>query len=190
MINLRWITHLETFAVNARFHALVSGDVWKGDTQIPQVTDETHKTLMLRARDPASGDAAPADLPVLAEWKSMRSLLSRARRAILADPVFGQALDHDAPLGSVGISVLKPQTAKAWMRDLGEHEQRHFRFYVALITNPRCQLYAGGEQIHVAQGSLVFLNTLAEHSEVNFGEAPSAHLVLELRRFLLPEQSE
>lgn len=188
-MNLHWITHLETFAANAKFYKLVSGDPWAGKSAIQRMTDPKlpHNTLMLRVQNEPSLDNWLDDLPMndqpaFAEWKSLRTLIARARKAISFDPVLGPLIDLSAPLGRVVISVLQPRSTMMWHSDLGDYAKRHFRFHVSLVTNPRCFLYCGAEALHVPQGSLVYLNAVEQHCAVNFGEAQRSHLIFELRR--------
>lgn len=188
-VTLRFITHLETFSTNAQFHRLVAGDIWAGKTPLAQMTDERmpHKTLLLRVQNDHSlanwlDDLPMHDQPEFEKWKTLRGLLSRARRAIAFDPILGPMVDPTAPLGRVVISVLQPRSPMMWHSDLGEYAKRHLRFHVVLVTNPRCHLHCGGDTIHAPQGALVHLNALEQHCATNFGEAPRAHLIFELRR--------
>src|SRR5487761_1894574 len=131
-MTLRWITHLDTFSVNAQLHRLTGGDLWKGKTALAQMTDPKmpHKTLLLRVQDKPSlenwlDDLPMHDQPVFEKWKSMRTLIARARRAISIDPFIGPLVDATAPLGRVVISILQPHSVMAWHSDLGEYAKHH-----------------------------------------------------------------
>lgn len=188
-MNFRFITHLETFRANAQFAKLTGGDPWAGKTPLAQMIDPKlpHKTLYLRVQNEPSLDNWLEDLPMhdqpeFEKWATMRQLLARARRAIAFDPMLGPMVDSTAPLGRVVISVLQPHSPMMWHTDLGPYAKAHLRFHVALMTNPRCQVYCNGESFHLPVGMLAHLNVLEWHCATNFGESTRAHLIFELRR--------
>lgn len=193
-MNLRFITHLDTLAVNAQFCRLVSADPWGGKTSLATMTDPNmpHKTLFLRVQNNPTrenwlDDVPMHDEPEFEKWKSLRALLGRARKAIYADPVLREMVDPEAQPGRIVISVLKPNNVMAWHSDLGDYAKRHLRFHLALQTNPACYLYGRHEQLHLPVGGLAYLNALDPHCAANWGSSLRSHLVFELRRRDAPE---
>ena len=188
-MNFRFVTHVDIFSVLAKFHHLVSGDQWAGQTPLAQMTllEVPHKTLYLRVQENPTRENWFDDLPMHDEpeyekWKSLRSVLARCRKAIFADPMLGPMIDQLAAPGRIVISVLQPRSTMNWHSDIGEYAARHIRFHLALTTNPLCMLYCGGEQYHLHVGTLAHINVLEQHSAVNFGISPRSHVVFELRR--------
>ena len=195
-MNLRFITHLDPLAVQARFHQMVKGDPWAGETKLAQMTDERlpHKTLYLRVQKEPTlenwlADNVMHDEPEYENWKSLRNLLGRARKAIFADQFLRDMVDPTAPPGRIVISVLQPNSVMQPHIDLGEYAQRHLRFHLALQTNPACVLHARIENLHLPAGGLAFLNVLEPHWAANWGSSPRSHVIFELRRRDAPERN-
>lgn len=193
-MNLKFITHLETFATNAQLHKLVSGNLWSGACSFPDLIEGDRRTLLLRVQNDAKLENWDADLPMhdrpdFEKWKSLRALLSRARKAIACDPIVAPNLDLTAPLGRVVIAVLQPGGVVPWQIDPGEYADRHLQFCVALVTNPRVLFYCNGDGAPILPGSLVYFDATEYHSVVNFGDAPCAHVVFGLRRREAPDAS-
>ena len=146
MNNFRVFTHLDTFAVIARLHKIV--------LQIPE-----DGILQLREPD--------AETQAFRDWKSLQSLLTRARKAI------GSPED----LGAVSIERLKAGTVTAWTKDL-PNDWHLFR--IPLVTNPACSEYGKGETVHMPAGSLWWFNTEEMNCSANWGTEARYHLVFEL----------
>lgn len=188
-MTLRYITHLDTFAVIAQFHKITHGDPWKATPDCAQMVDPKlpHKTLLLRTQKNPALDNWLDDLPMvdsseLEKWKGMRGLLTRAQKAIFNDPLLKELADPTAPLGRVVVSVLAPRSVMAWHSDLGDYAKRHLRFHIPLVTNPACTLYCGAEQVHVPVGALMYLDALKQHCAGNHGHTARSHVIFELRR--------
>lgn len=146
MNNFRIFTHLDTFAVIARLH--------KQLLQIPE-------TGILELRE------GETETSVFKEWKTLQSLLTRARKAI------GSPED----LGSVYVERRKPGVVTAWSKDL-PNDWHLFR--IPLVTNPGATEYAKNESVHMPAGSLWWCNTEEMNSSANWGTEARYHLVFEL----------
>lgn len=193
----RFVTHLDTLSAAAQFCKLVAHDPWAGATPLAQMTDDTmpHKSLLLRVQNASSIDNWFDDLPMFDQpeyekWKSLKRLMTQARKAIFADDFLSRHLDASKPTGRMVISIMKPRGTMTWHSDVGEYAERHMRFHLVLQTNPLCKLYCGPEMIHAPVGALVYLNALEQHSAANWGATPRSHVIFELRRKDAPEEAE
>jgi hypothetical protein len=146
MQNFTVFTHLETFHVIARLA--------KQALQIPE-----DGLLVLREVD--------AETQTFKDWKSLQSLLSRARKAIKSPE----------DLGAVFIERLKAGVVTPWTKDL-PNDWHTFR--IPLVTNPGATEYCRNEMVHMPVGSLWWTNTEDWASSANWGTEPRYHLVFEL----------
>lgn len=110
----------------------------------------------------------------LGRWPEMKRLLERLRQ--IAKPAIGEV-----ELGLVFLEMLLPGQALPWALTDSAYMARHQRAHLAIRTNPRAMLYAGGDHYHAFPGQLTIVNERARHSAVNFGEWPRIHLVLDFR---------
>ena len=122
-------------------------------------------------------DADHVDDPVLAEWKSAKALLNRVRNA-----ASGALGGKPADLGKALIVSLKPGGHIPWHLDEGEYAERHTRFHLAISSNPAAWLLSGADRWQPGVGGLVWVNHRVLHSEVNFGDFPRIHLVVDVRK--------
>lgn len=152
-----------------------------GDSRLPS------RSLPLRAHNKPTLDNWLEDLPVhdtvtLEKWGSMKQLLGRARRHILAHPKLAQALDNAAPVSRAMLTVLAKEGVIAWHCDDGPYHEKHLRFHVPLVTNPYCTMYSANEQVHMNVGDLWWFNNRVPHCAANWGTVPRIHLIFEMRR--------
>ena len=186
-MNLRWITHLDTFPVMARLMKL-NPPAWRpvearGETNDPMIG--LGASLLLRAHNNITKANWLDDLPIaenseLAQWPSMKRLLDRGRKAIMAESVSRQCLS--GKMGRAMISRLDAGSTIFWHVDDGPYHEKHVRFHVPLVTNPGCIMYSGPQSQHLEVGSLWYFNNRVRHSAANWGAHYRLHLVFEMRR--------
>ena len=139
-------------------------------------------TLYARYKDRFGGDHHSAEilplrtaedaLPILAEWKSAKALLSRLR--VAAAPLTG---GKTAELGAVALVRLKAGGYIDWSREEGEFHS----VQLPIVPSPGAWLYSGGEAAVLPVGQLTFVNRKVLYSAVNLGDHPVIHLVTDVR---------
>lgn len=108
-------------------------------------------------------------------WPEMKRLVERLRQ--IAKPVIGEV-----DLGLMFLEMLHPGQCLPWELSDSAYVTRFLRLHLAIRTNPRALLYAGGEQWCVQPGQAVITNKRVRHSAVNFGDHPRIHLVLDFKQ--------
>lgn len=163
MPNFRAITYLDTLP------AMIG--LWKkrGDFAAGFDDADPRKTIEVRGARNADEPETYADMPVLEDWKGLRSLLAKAQRGIGVQP-----------LGAASVEMLPSRTAVPWMAETEAHARRFDRFVLALATNPGCLTYCGNEVVHMPVGHLYWMAAGVLHSAVNFGEHPRYHLIFDV----------
>lgn len=106
------------------------------------------------------------------ELRNMVKLLTRQATRLVG------AVD----LGCISMEMLDPGAATAWASESGAYAERWTRAHLALRTNPGAWFYCGGEAAHMQVGFINAVNMLALASQVNFGEFPRVHLVIDFRK--------
>jgi hypothetical protein len=132
----------------------------RGETE--SVADPTTRVLLRQPND--EGDAVN-----LVEWPHLANVLSRIVRLPKAQ---GQEL------GSVYLAHLRQGSFVQWHADPPRGWQT---LHLPIVTNPGAWMYSGPQSAHLESGVLTWVNAAALCSEVNFGEFPRIHLVLEVR---------
>lgn len=145
------------------------------------------RCALLRVHQNVSPENWRDDLPcrdsaALKSWSQMRRLVGQARAAILSNQPLRGVLDPDAPTGRIILFTLAPGMPLGWHIDDSAYDERHMRFHVPLVTNPRAFLYCLDEMMHLAAGSLWLFNTRVVHSAANWGTEDRIHLVIEMRK--------
>ncbi len=139
-------------------------------------------TLFAKYKDRFAGSHHSADfiplrssesaLPILAEWKTAKTLLSRLR--VAAAPLVG---GKTAELGQAALVRLKPGGHIEW----GCDETDYLALHLAVVPSPGAWVYSGGESAVLPVGQLTFVNHRVLYSAVNFGDHPVIHLVVDVR---------
>lgn len=115
---------------------------------------------------------------LLAKWKSLNNLISRASRVV----------EQAAPQWEIGdayIEQLGPGAVLHWAK---ANEPRT-SIHIGLVTTPMAMLYSGTESMSVATGQIVLVEEGTWHSAVNFdGISSRYHLVMTLRQKALPDE--
>lgn len=136
-------------------------------------------TLFAKYKDRFVGDhhsasliplrSAEGPLPILAEWKTAKSLLSRARVALA--PFFG---GETPELGEAALVRLAPGGHIEWGSEPAGHS-----FQLPIIPSPGAWVYSGGEGQVLPVGQLTFVNRRVLYSAINLGDHPVIHLVFD-----------
>lgn len=114
---------------------------------------------------------AEGALPILAEWKTAKALLSRTRAALA--PFFGGKTPE---LGEAALVRLKAGGHLEWgFADAGHS------FHLPIVPSPGAWVYSGGEAAVLPVGQLTFVNRRVLHSAINLGEHPVIHLVIDAK---------
>jgi hypothetical protein len=104
------------------------------------------------------------------KWPQLRNVVSRVTRLPAA---------KEYELGLVTVELLSPGEATAWeMRAPWPLQLLH----LPIVTNPAAMVFSGPQGWHIKHGVLTWVNNAVLCSEVNFGEFPRIHLVLEVRK--------
>lgn len=185
--NFRAVAHLDVFAVMPRLHKLQPAN-WKGVRERGEVNHPSigmGASILLRGHDDITEANWLDDLPVkdtklLTEWPTMKSLLAKAKKAIMAEPIAKAYLSGE--MGRAMVSRLDPGSTIFWHVDDGPYHSKHIRFHLALVTNPGCILYSAAESMHVPVGMLTYFNNSPRHSAANWGAFHRLHLIFEMRR--------
>lgn len=187
MTNFRFVTHLDTFPVMTRL-AKLNPPTWKpvaarGEVMHPDIG--LGASLLLRAHGNITKENWLNDLPIaeqpdLVQWTSMKRLLERARKAVMAEPAARQYLSGE--MGRAMVSRLDPGSTIFWHVDDGPYHSKHVRFHVPLVTNPGCIMYSGPQSMHLEVGGLWFFNNRVRHCAANWGVHHRLHLIFEMRR--------
>lgn len=124
---------------------------------------------------PLRNEAGP--LPILAEWRSIKALLSKVR--VTAAPLFD---GRSGVLGTAALVRLAPGGFMDWTSEDSDYARDHLRLHLCLVPSPGCCVFSGGESGLLPVGMLTYVNRLVLHSAVNFGETPAIHLVVDLKK--------
>lgn len=130
--------------------------------------------LALRA---AGDDAEIHDLPILAEWRSMKGLLSRIRTG--AAPLFGGATPR---LGRAWIEVVPPYAGTPWSLEAGDYADVHVRTRTCLIPAPGAVSFCGAQSAQLGVGWVHAHDPRLLASEANLGDHARVHLVVDVER--------
>lgn len=115
--------------------------------------------------------SAAGPLPILAEWKSAKALLTRLRAA--AAPAF----DGKTPeIGEASVVQLSAGGFVEWSQD----EARGPHAHICIVPSPNAWLYSGGDSSVLPPGQLTLVDHRCLWSAANFGDYPAIHLVAEL----------
>lgn len=192
-MNFVKVTHLFTFPVMHQLAKLRPAS-WppfepRGESNNPMIG--LGASVILRGHDKITkanwlDDLPVRDKPELESWASMKNLLKRASRAIMAHPIGDAHLSGQ--LARVMLSRLDaaPQdggNSIFWHVDDGAYHSRTARFHVPLVTNPVCLMYSGPEGgLHFPVGDLFYINNHVRHSAANFGNEGHyrVHLIFEM----------
>lgn len=156
-MNIRPITFVDTWAFASILHNRFK-DRFSGG-------GEGYDTLDLRSE--AGG------LPILAEWKTAKSLISRV--ALAAAPLFG----GETPLlGECFLLRMKGGGSLPW--SVRESDAGWLTLALAIVPAPGSWFYAGGESAVLPPGQLTYLNRGVLHSAVNFSQHSSITMVLDV----------
>jgi hypothetical protein len=112
-------------------------------------------------------------LPILSEWKSAKSLLSRVANA--AAPLFG---NQTPDLGAADLLRIRAGGVVPWAV---REPTGWLSLALCIIPAPGAWLYAGGEAAVLPVGQLTLINRQALNSAVNLSNHPSITLVLDAR---------
>jgi hypothetical protein len=116
-------------------------------------------------------------LPILAEWRAAKALLSRIRTA--ASPLCeGQA----GVLGTAALVQLDAGGFVPWAWEATEYARQYHRLHLCVVPSPGACVLAGGESGVLPVGMLTLVNRTVLHSYVNFGATPVIHLVCDIRK--------
>lgn len=186
-VNFRFIKHFDTLAVMPRLAKLKPQD-WKGvpergEVNLPDIG--MGASLLLRGHKDITEENWLKDLPVedtpeLKDWPTMKSLLSKARAAIMNEAVAKDYLSGQ--MSRAMVSRLDPGSTIFWHIDDGPYHSKNIRFHLPLLTNPGCLLYSGPEMQHIPVGMLTYFNNRVRHSAANWGATMRLHLIFEMRR--------
>ncbi len=116
------------------------------------------------------------DAPILKEWNSGRALLSRIRSA--AAPFFN---DRTPTLGRAWIETLPPLAGTPWASEVGEYADQHARLRTCLVPAPNAISHSGQQAATLLVGAVHLIDHKALCCEVNHGEHPRVHLIVDVR---------
>ncbi len=132
---------------------------------------------VLPLRAVKQGDEDATDCAILKEWKGARALLTRFRAAAA---VF---LDgRSATLGRAWLETLPPGAHTPWALDETDYGRGYYRARICLIPSPGAWSYSGGGAALLAVGAVNVFDPTLLACEVNFGDHPRTHLVIDVRR--------
>ena len=119
--------------------------------------------LPLRSRDAA--------LPILAEWKSAKALLTRLRAAA------AQGFDGRTPeIGEASVVQMIGGGHVEWSADDARGPHAH----ICIVPAPGAWVFSGGDSSVLPPGQLTLVDHRQLWSAANFGEYPAIHLIAEL----------
>lgn len=131
---------------------------------------------ILKLRDFKDDETETSDLPILREWKSARAVLARIRAS--AAPFF----EGQTPiLGRAWIEVLPPESGTPWAIEVDDYADAHRRTRTCLIPNPGAISYSGGAAANLLVGMVNLIDHRALCSEINGGEHPRVHLIVDIK---------
>lgn len=165
MPNILLLGHVDTWALAGSLRS-----------KIGLFKEGTPRVVAVRA--PRRGtEAADEDFVSYKEtmWPELRNMIALLRRK-------AEAAVGEIELGLVSLEQLDPGAIVPWHTESGAYAERFTRAHLALRTNPGALVYCGPEAIHMAPGFLNAINMLAPTSQVNFGEHPRIHLIVDFRR--------
>ena len=130
---------------------------------------------ILKLRD-LNDEGEYADLPILAEWRSAKAVLSKVRAG--AAPHFGGV----APvLGRAYIEALPPTSGIAWVAEHGDAVDAFLRTRTCLIPSPGAVTHCGSVSASLLVGIVNVIDMKQLCSEVNHGEHTRVHLVVDVK---------
>lgn len=134
---------------------------------------------VLKLRDVDADDVLQpiVDQPILAEWKTAKSLLQRMRnlaRTTLKAP--------EIDLGKAWVETLPGGQAIPWQSFEDDYAQDHIRTRTGLILAPDCFTYSGHFKEMIGYGAVNVVEHRILHSETNFSAYPRTHLVVDIQR--------
>lgn len=132
---------------------------------------------VLKLRDFDGDSETVVDLPLVKDWKTAKSLLSRLRAG--AAPHFGGVTPG---LGRAWIEVLPPQAGTPWTAEAGDYADTHIRTRTCLIPSPGAVSHVGLQNATLLVGVVTSYDPRALACEVNHGEHARAHLIVDVRR--------
>ena len=109
------------------------------------------------------------DATDLEKWPNLRNVLSRIGR-----------IDQDFEIARGMLDLLHPGAARDW--DRPTFQAGLSTLHLPIVSNMGCMNYAGTESLRLIPGVLYLTNNAVMCSEVNFGQTPRIHLVLEVRK--------
>ena len=115
--------------------------------------------------------SAAGALPVLAEWKSAKALLTRLRAA--SAPAFE---GRTPEIGEAAVVQLAPGGFVEWTRD----EARGPHVHLCIVPSPNAWVYSDGSGAVLPPGQLTLVDHRKLWSAANYGDYPAIHLVAEL----------
>lgn len=113
-------------------------------------------------------------LPILAEWKSAKALLSRIANA--ASPIFG------GEVPDLGVAELVKISAGGVIPWNAEEPSEWVSLALCIVPAPGAWLYSGGEAAVLPVGQLTIVRRDLLHSAINLSNHPSITLVLRVRK--------
>lgn len=156
-MNIVPIGYIDSWAFSATLHSKYK-DRFGGDHHSMSI-------LPLRSEESA--------LPILAEWKSAKALLTRIRTA--AAPFFG---GETPELGTAALVKVIGGGYVEW----GIRESDWVSLHLCIVPSPGAWTYSGGEGVVLPVGQLTFINRNAIHSAINLGHHAVIHLVVDARK--------
>ena len=131
---------------------------------------------ILALRDVAD-DVDVADLPILKEWKSARTLLLKIRNQ--AAPFLSGKVPE---LGKVWIETLPPESATPWTHEIGDYADEHHRLRICLIPGVDCYSFCGEARVILNVGIVNLIDHKKMCSEANMGQFARTHLIVDIRK--------
>jgi len=137
--------------------------------------DEGRRRLAIR--EPGDGEDVWRHHDEFEKWVPLRNLIAKIRR---------QPATEGTDTGRILLEWLEPGAVVHWTH----HETNWQRFHMALVTNPLCWVFSGAEGLHMQVGFLNWINLAQPTSQLNLGESPRIHLVVEFRKHAQKEDIE
>lgn len=138
---------------------------------------------LLKLRD-LDEEGEPYDLPILAEWNSARAFLSRFKSAA-AQFLGGQK----AVLGKAWLESLPGMHGTPWTLEEDDYAQSVVRTRTALISVPEGWSHSGLDKILMMPGVVNVIEHRTLHSEQNLSSYSRLHLIVDVQRPTLPEET-
>lgn len=152
---------------------------------VSKYRDALLETGALPLRGPATGDPAAdclhIDLPLLEEWNSARSTLTRLRNAI------GARLGKQAIFGKVALIALRAGEWAEWAIDRNPYADQYMRLHITLVPSENPRLFSGDATVAPGVGHVLCVDHRRPHSAVNLGNHWWIQLIVDVRRGDAPE---